>query len=58
MQHISPYSPLNWGLEAFNDLFLRSADTSMILPDLIKLTVFALAALTASILIHRSRTAD
>ena len=55
MQHISPYSPLNWGLEAFNDLFLRSADTIMILPDLIKLTVFAIAALTASILIHRSR---
>ncbi len=55
MQNISPYSPLNWGLEAFNDLFLRSAGTSMILPDLIKLTVFALAALTASILIHRSR---
>lgn len=57
MQNISPYSPLNWGLEAFNDLFLRSAGTSMILPDLIKLTVFALAALTASILIHRSRNA-
>ena len=56
MQSISPYSPLNWGLEAFNDLFLRNAATSVILPDLAKLVCFSLVTLAASILIHKSRT--
>jgi ABC-2 type transport system permease protein len=56
MKHISPYSPLNWGLEAFNNLFLRNASTSVILPDLAKLVCFSLVALGASILIHKSRT--
>jgi ABC-2 type transport system permease protein len=56
MQSISPYSPLNWGLEAFNDLFLRNASTSVILPDLLKLVCFSLVTLAASILIHKSRT--
>ena len=56
MQSISPYSPLNWGLGAFNDLFLRNASTSVILPDLIKLVCFSLVTLAASILIHKSRT--
>jgi ABC-2 type transport system permease protein len=56
MQSISPYSPLNWGLEAFNDLFLRNASTSVILPDLVKLVCFSLVTLAASILIHKSRT--
>jgi len=56
MQNISPYSPLNWGLEAFNDLFLRNASTSVILPDLVKLVCFSLVTLAASVLIHKSRT--
>jgi ABC-2 type transport system permease protein len=56
MQSISPYSPLNWGLEAFNGLFLRNASTSVILPDLVKLVSFSIVTLAASILIHKSRT--
>lgn len=56
MQSISPYSPLNWGLSAFNDLFLRNASTSVILPDLVKLVCFSLVTLVASIWIHKSRT--
>jgi len=56
MQSISPYSPLNWGLEAFNDLFLRNASTSVILPDLVKLVCFSLVTLAASVLIYKSRT--
>lgn len=56
MQSVSPYSPLNWGLAAFNDLFLRNASTSAILPDLIKLVCFSLVTLAAGILIHKSRT--
>jgi len=56
MQDISPYSPLNWGLTAFNDLFLRNASTTAILPALLKLLIFSLTTLAASILIHKSRT--
>lgn len=56
MQIISPYSPLNWGLTAFNDLFLRNAATAVILPELYKLLTFSLTALALSILIHKSRT--
>jgi len=58
MQEISPYSPLNWGLTAFNDLFLRNASTAVILPELCKLLVFSLTTLAISILIHKSRTAS
>lgn len=58
MQHISHFSPLNWGLNAFNDLFLRSAETSAILADLVKLAGFSIATLTASTLIHKSRNAN
>lgn len=55
MQKLSPFSPLNWGLSAFNHLFLRSASTAAILPDLAKLLFFSCATLAASLLIHRSR---
>jgi len=56
MQALTPYSPLNWGLTAFNDLFLRNAATASILPELYKLLTFSLTALALSILIHKSRT--
>jgi len=56
MQTISPFSPLHWGMSAFNDLFLRNAPTSVILPEVIKLLCFAGVTLAASILIHKSRT--
>lgn len=56
MQNISPYSPLNWGLEAFNNLFLRDAATAVVLPDVARLLCFSGACLTVSILIHKSRT--
>jgi ABC-2 type transport system permease protein len=56
MQKISPYSPLNWGLTAFNDLFLRNASTTVILPELIKLVIFSFVTLTASIYISKART--
>ncbi len=55
MQTISPYSPLNWGLAAFNNLFLRNSETSAVLPDVARLLGFSCAALAASVLIHKSR---
>jgi ABC-2 type transport system permease protein len=56
LQQISRFSPLNWGLESFNNLFLRDASTHAILPDVFKLIAFALITLTISIYIHKSRT--
>ena len=56
LQHISRLSPLNWGLESFNNLFLRDAPTLAILPDVLKLIAFAMITLLISIYIHKSRT--
>jgi ABC-2 type transport system permease protein len=56
LQGISRFSPLNWGLESFNNLFLRDASTLAILPDVLKLIAFALITLTISIFVHKSRT--
>ena len=56
LQYISRFSPLNWGLESFNDLFLRDAPMSMIMPHLLKLVVFGVVMLLLSIWIHKSRT--
>ena len=56
LQQISRFSPLNWGLESFNDLFLRDAETILILPNLLKLIIFGAVTLTASIFINKSRT--
>ncbi|MDQ5984728.1 MAG: Linearmycin resistance permease protein LnrN [Syntrophus sp. SKADARSKE-3] len=56
MQQISSYSPLHWGLSAFNNLFLRNAPTSAILPDAAKLLCFSFITLAASVLISKSRT--
>jgi ABC-2 type transport system permease protein len=56
LQSISRFSPLNWGLESFNNLFLRDAATLTILPDVLKLVVFGIICLTISIMIHKART--
>lgn len=56
LQDISRFSPLNWGLESFNNLFLRDASTLTILPDVLKLLAFAMVSLLISIYIHKSRT--
>jgi ABC-2 type transport system permease protein len=56
LQTISQFSPLQWGLEAFNDLFLRHVHIQAIWPNLLKLMCFGLATLFLSILIHKSRT--
>ena len=56
LQTISRFSPMSWGLESFNDLFLRQASIQTILPNVLKLTGFALVTVSASVLIHNSRT--
>ena len=55
LQTISRFSPLQWGLESFTDLFLRNANTLAILPNTIKLMTFSFVTLIASFLIHKSR---
>jgi ABC-2 type transport system permease protein len=55
MQELSPFSPLNWGLSALNDLFIRNAPTTDILPSIAKLMAFAVFTLAASILVYKSR---
>ncbi|MCK9616495.1 MAG: ABC transporter permease [Lentimicrobiaceae bacterium] len=40
MQQVATYSPLNWGLNGFYDIFLRNTGVSGILPDAFKLLAF------------------
>lgn len=41
MRTISSFSPMNWGIQGYYDVFLRNAGTMAILPDAIKLFVFS-----------------
>ncbi|MEP6736765.1 MAG: ABC transporter permease [Chryseolinea sp.] len=56
LQTISRFSPMSWGLESFNDLFLRQAQIQTILPNILRLIGFALVTVSASVYIHNSRT--
>jgi len=56
LQTVSRFSPMSWGLESFNDLFLRQASIPTILPNVLRLIGFACVALLASVVIHKSRT--
>src|SRR5688572_8010478 len=56
LQTISGFSPMSWGLESFNDLFLRQASLYTIMPSILKLVGFSLVALGASVFIHKART--
>ena len=56
LQTVSRFSPMSWGLESFNDLFLRQASIHTILPNVLRLMGFAVVTLGASVIIHKSRT--
>lgn len=56
LQAISHFSPMSWGLEACNDLFLRNANTAAILPNIFRLVLFGVALLVLSFWIYKSRT--
>lgn len=56
LQTISRFSPLNWGLESFIDLFLRGASTAAIMPHVVRLIAFAIATLAGGVAIHKART--
>ena len=56
LQSLSVISPLNWGLNVFNDLFLREASIPEIMPGLLKLLTFSGVALSLSIFVHKVKT--
>lgn len=56
LQTLSRFSPMSWGLESFNDLFLRQASIQTILPNVALLIGFGLVTVAASVWIHKSRT--
>jgi len=48
MKSISRFSPLNWGLEAFHDIFLRGGGVIDVLPEISMLFLFSLATIAVS----------
>ena len=53
MQHIAVFSPMNWGLEALLDVFLRGADISAVLSHIARLTGFAALMLACAYALFR-----
>ncbi|MDN3723335.1 ABC transporter permease [Aequorivita sp. SDUM287046] len=57
MQFVSMISPMNWGLEAFYDVFLRNVGFVKILPEISLLLLFFLLMLLISIIYNRRKNA-
>jgi len=55
MQRIAEFSPMSWGLDGFLEIFLNSADISMILDKILLLISFGGIALILSMIILRIR---
>ena len=49
MQKISAFSPVNWGVHSYYEVFLRNASTLDVLPDITKLFLFSMAFIIASL---------
>jgi ABC-2 type transport system permease protein len=57
MQFVSKISPMNWGLEAFYDVFLRNVGFARILPEILLLLFFFLATILLSIIYNKRKNA-
>ena len=57
MQSLSKISPMNWGLEAFYDVFLRNASFANILPEILLLLLFFILTLLIAIIYNRNQNA-
>jgi len=57
MQLVSKISPMNWGLEAFYDVFLRNAGFVKILPEISLLLLFFLLTIIIAIIYNRKKNA-
>ena len=55
MQTIAEYSPMGWGLDGFLDIFLKSADATMVIDDASKLIAFGLSLLMISMVLLQLR---
>jgi ABC-2 type transport system permease protein len=56
MRNISVYSPLNWSLDGFYELFLRGGNAASVLPDAIKLILFFIFAMSVASIVNRIKT--
>lgn len=57
MQILSKISPMNWGLEAFYDVFLRNVNLVNIVPEIALLLLFFILTLLVAILYYRNENA-
>lgn len=57
MQLLSKISPMNWGLEAFYDVFLRNVGIAQILPEILLLLLFFLTTVIISIIYNQRKHA-
>lgn len=57
MQSLSKISPMNWGLEAFYDVFLRNASFTKILPEILLLLLFFIITLLVALIYNRNQNA-
>jgi ABC-2 type transport system permease protein len=57
MQFVSKISPMNWGLEAFYDVFLRNVSFVKILPEISLLLLFFLTTTAIAIIYNRRKNA-
>jgi len=55
MQQLGHFSPMQWGLNAFIDLFLRGGTFATVLPDLAKLLAFGAVTLGVAVLVFLRR---
>lgn len=57
MQLVSKISPMNWGLEAFYDVFLRNVGFGKILPEILLLLLFFLVTLLIALIYNQRKNA-
>ncbi|WP_335965161.1 ABC transporter permease [Galbibacter sp. PAP.153] len=57
MQALSRISPMNWGLNAFYDVFLRNAGFAQILPEIILLILFFVVTTLIAIIYNEKKNA-
>lgn len=58
MRRISAFSPMNWGIHGYYDVFLRTASTLEILPDIIKLVSFSALCILLSMFFRKYHRAS
>lgn len=54
MRKISAFSPLNWGVNGYYEVFLRNASTLDVLPDILKLAGFFVLSIGAGVWLRKN----